>query len=713
MSMEGVKEKFLRRCHLPTAHIQRLWPSCFSTQSCIALTTMDNRDILDKVQEAIDLTCDLLQRQHTVQTTIKCHNLSSALSALSAALSHTTTVLGRIGAAGVSRNALLDICNVLSDSTLVLSSQLHALADPTGRTLHDGSHRLLPGMVRQPRRLKCRPKICESTNAITTNLIKFCDLLDMPDLNSWYPSHRHCAADDPKHQAKAPVPDSEYDHIFTVLPTGLQTDQENQDKHVHFAVDPPDLIVPLPRSMVTPAELSASHPVYRMSARELCPTDIYRQHGTAQELHSLSGYPGSSAGAADECGMASRNVSSSETDDEYLPPLKSPSLAPTNPPSPPPPYSPWPQAASDYDTRSLTDNLSESGITATPRTILDLTDLSDEEPDEVWTDPITLGCRRTMRQRFPTTTPAIYTDYLAYREQVRNSSTYKWYLDFRYLSLTLQSDLPMQAFMVDMRSCVMVDGRATTQATMRKVLAYLFEDCIVFAQLPLASSLPDLNATTSRCVSLIGDSGLEVLEHQSLRFCHVRRAIEVDETAMLIECSHNSNARQTQHQDPRDHHTPTLPQTRLVHVTFQTTCQRRKVLQPLKPWIEEDLPQHTHEDDEIAHHCHHNYSHCRRHNSSQSRSQSHSHLHHCIKKHNSHRHHQPNPYQWADIPDFRNHSYIHDIHDAFTPRHHRCAHHNHTSQNMRTEFYQTSNEGFSAIALEFTLPVRLSRSGIF
>lgn len=707
--MKGVKEKFLRRCHLPTPHIQRLWPSCFSTQSCIALTAMDNRDILDQVQEAIDLTCDLLQRQHTVQTTIKCQNLSSALSALYAALSHTTTFLGRIAAAGASRNALLSISNVLSDSILALRSQLHALADSTGRNLHDGFHSLLGGKIRQPRRLECRPKICESINAITTNLIKSCDLLDVPDLNSWYSSHRHCAADDPKHRAEAPVPDSDSDHIFTVLPTGLQTDQENQDKHVHFAVDPPDLVVPLPRSVVTPAELSASYPVYPILARELCPTDIYRQHGAPQELHSLSDHSDSSARAADQCRMASRKVSSSQMDDKHLPQLKSPRLAPINPPSPPPPYSPWHQAASDHGARSLTDDLYESGTTANPRTILDLTDLNDEEPDEVWTDPITLGCRRTMRQRFPTTTPAIYDGYLAYREQVRNSSSYKWYLNFRYLSLTLQPDLPMQAFMVDFRSCVMVDGRATTQAALRKVLAYLFEDCIVFAQSPLASSLPDLNATTSRGVPLIGDSGLELLEHQSLRFCHVRRAIEVDETALLLECSHNSGARQTQYQNSRDHHTRTRPQTRFVHVTFQTTCQRRKVLQPLKPWIEQDLPQHTHEDDEIAHHNNHNYSHCRPHNSSQS----HNHYHHCLKKHNSHHHYQPNPYQRVDIPDFHHHSYIHDIHDAFTPRHHGCAHHNHTSENIRTAFYQTSNEDFSAIALEFTLPVRLSRSGIF
>jgi len=654
------------------------------TQPCIALATMDVANILDRAQEAVDLTRNLLQKQHTAETTISCHNLSSALSILSAALTHTLTLLERITAIEAPQNALLNISNVLSHSIPVLRFQMHVLSDETGRDLLDCPHRLLQGMAKHLRRVECGSEICDSINSInsiTTNLIQSYDLLDIPNLNARCTSHCHRAEDDRRHQAKAPAPDSSNGQMSTVLPKARQTDQENQDKHVHFAADPPDLIIPLPGSFAKPAELSASRPMRQMPAGERFRTEPHRRYDAQQGFQALNAHSESEGEAADQRHTASENVTSSKTNDEHLPPLDLPSLEPTGPQSPPPPYSPCHKAAQDHDARSPSDHMYDPDTSANPRPTLDLTDLSDEEPDEVWTDPITLGCREIMRQRFPTTTPALYDDYMAYREQVRNSSSYKWYLNFRYLSLTLQPDLPMQVFMVGISSCVRIDGQATTQFEMGSVLAYLFEDLIVFARSPFVSSLPDPNATTSEHVPLVIDSGLEVLEHQSLRFCHIRHATEVDKTALLIECSHNLSEDQTQHRVPFDRHTRELRQKRLVHITFQTTCQRRKVSQPLKPWIEEDQPQHTHNDDQIPHHHHHhNYSHCHRHK--------HSHSHHCAKKHYPHPYQPSGRHQRDEAPNF--HDYRPNIHDAFTPRHHRSPHHEHNSDNM--EFSQTSNE---------------------
>ncbi|KAK5102213.1 hypothetical protein LTR70_004516 [Exophiala xenobiotica] len=453
--------------------------------------------------------------------------------------------------------------------------------------------------------------------------------------------------------------------MSTVLPKARQTDQENQDKHVHFAADPPDLIIPPPGSFAKPAELSASHPMRQMPACERFRTEPYRRYDAQQGFQALNAHSEPDGGTADQRNTASENVTSSKTNDEHLPPLDLPSLEPSDPRSPPPPYSPCQKAAQEHDARSPSDHMYDRDASAKPRPTLDLTDLSDEEPDEV-----------------------------------RNSSSYKWYLNFRYLSLTLQPELPMQVFMVGISSCVRIDGQAATQFEMGNVLAYLFEDLIVFARSPFISSLPDPNVTTSEHVPLVIDSGLEVLEHQSLRFCHIRHATEVDKTALLIECSHNLSEDETHHRVPVERHTRALRQKRLVHITFQTTCQRRKVSQPLKPWIEEDQPQHTQNDDQIPHHHHHhNYSHCHRHK--------HSHSHHCAKKHYPH-HYQPSGrYQRDEAPNF--HDYLPNIHDAFTPRHHKSPHHEHNSDNM--EFSQTSNEDVSAVALEFALPIGFPGAG--
>lgn len=647
---------------------------------------MSQSDILNQVQEVVVLTRSLSQNHLIALSTFGGRDLSSTLSKLSAALIHTETLLEAAGTGKAPHNAYLKLSDLLSKYVSLLKSHLNVLNDEAGRNVHISPHGLSRNAIKERREVNCRTEICESINTITSSLIQSSRFLEKPHLTAGCTPCCRIATNNPKHQATAPVPCSDRDQALVVLSTGCRTDRENQDKHVHFADDPPDLVMSeLPASFTFPAELPGSFPPRPAFTCLDRSTNPGGQHHRRTASHSPNRYDPSD----DDATAAYRT--SSATNDELPLRLDSPRSEPDTPPSPPPPYSPYSRDGVDHYACTNSQHMPASHTSNTPLSTTVPATRSDDDT-EVWVDPITLACRKLMQERFPTTALTIYSDYMAYREQVRCASAYNWYLNFRYLSLVFQPDLPMQVFMVDISSCVTMDGQPSAQYRIQKILAYLFEDCFVFARSPFVSHLPDPNAGASASTSADGvplmiDSGLEVLEDQSLRLCHIRNVTELNGATILLESAYSLGEAQT------------LQQTKLVHIKFQTTCQRRKVLQALEPWLEEDPQQQDRGDDTVYGHRSHLYYHHHEDAHFDVRAKKHGSYHRHV-----HLHHKV--YEYHDDSGF------HECrHDEATPRHHKCHHHRH--HRIDTGSFRPRDDDLSRIARNFVLPIRLSRSGIW
>lgn len=265
------------------------------------------------------------------------------------------------------------------------------------------------------------------------------------------------------------------------------------------------------------------------------------------------------------------------------------------PSSPPPPYASCAGESTDQDDDSLE--------------FVDTSSHSSHQPPRIqsqhkgWKDPITRACQDLMKQRFPTTNAAVLSDYTRYRKNIRQRPEYRWYFNFRYGSLTLQPDLPTQVFLTQLIP-------STSDPRSIRVLAYLFEDCLVFANSPSIADLPRPDhANTSGNVPPGLDGGLMVLEQCTIRFAFVQQAAKLD--GKMLELRINST-------------TAEAAPKQVSLLTFQATCHRAKVFEAIRPWLAiesrdnrgQQYTQHkAHSDVEIPqhhnqhrhHHRHHQY----------------------------------------------------------------------------------------------------------
>lgn len=247
------------------------------------------------------------------------------------------------------------------------------------------------------------------------------------------------------------------------------------------------------------------------------------------------------------------------------------------PSSPPPPYASCAGDSTDQDDDVLELNDADTQHDGRP---LPRPTVSSE----TWRDPIMKACQGLMQKRFSTASAAMFADYMTYRNHIRQKSDYRWYLNFRYGSLTLQPDLPAQVFLV-----TLVPSTHHTHSL--RALAYLFEDCLVFANAPFVLDLPRPDHKgDSRDIPARLEGGLALLQQHTVRFAFVQQAAKLDGKVLELRITPNSESDDT------------MQQTRTIQ--FQATCQRAKVFEAIRPWLASEVPvadRHHHDSRRKAH----------------------------------------------------------------------------------------------------------------
>ncbi|KAJ9663149.1 hypothetical protein H2198_000910 [Neophaeococcomyces mojaviensis] len=349
------------------------------------------------------------------------------------------------------------------------------------------------------------------------------------------------------------------------------------------------IISELPSYFERSIELPASLPILEDIALDWlphahgdhdCRSQPYFQSRDVQHQYYIS-RPRSSQGGCSPRGLSETN----EFD------LESSSSSTITPDSPPPPYfapsSPILHAhiSMQKEDLLLPDNVFDA---ANHRD----TGLNTKSFNNVWTCPITRACQSIMRDKFPTATVALFDAYNEYRQQVRNKKDYKWFLQFRYTSFVLEVDLPFKVFLVRVNVYVTTGNlRANKDTSFPSILAYLFEDCVVFARSPFTDRLPEpcKQAANTR-VSPVLESGLEVLDDFCIHFDQVRLAAKVDKRSLLISCFFPPSKRDIgaapandkQRENPRAR---PFRSRKLFYLEFSAKCQRDVVLNAISRWL--------------------------------------------------------------------------------------------------------------------------------
>lgn len=244
--------------------------------------------------------------------------------------------------------------------------------------------------------------------------------------------------------------------------------------------------------------------------------------------------------------------------------------------SPPPPYSRDPPI---YDP-SASMVIRESHISSTTADSLPAESEHEsaqlpEESEGKWTDPITAACREIIRDNFSTSDPEFGTaEYYEYRTNVRATPNYRWYLNFRYGSLVLQADLPAQVFHVGLRQR---DIRVRKQS-FNQVLAYLFGDCLLFAESLFTSVMKDPNGRPGTKIPGLLRHGLNVIESWPVRFCEVKQICKKKDLNLIIDvCTHISAGVE---EDIR------------YELKFKTFTQRQIVSSDITTWLDDRTASH-------------------------------------------------------------------------------------------------------------------------
>lgn len=587
-----------------------------------------------------------VHRSYAVNTSAP--DLSAALIALSTTLVSTQNLVQTATVQGTHEQSICSLSCILETSLPILQSHLRSLE----QIAQNRKHHCTSGRLRDTRSVTKQHMVIEkmqqSIHSIAADLSHHKSLLAAhhidiaPDLScSATNPQRHCQMQhQPKHD---PIPRA------SILLRRLEADRDHQDKHVHFDDEPPNLTVPeLAGSCTWPAEVAGSTPG---------PPPVL----VGPFIGSRA--PGGCLGAASTASCRTENplvpnvpvdtnYSGVNADEEIL------ELAP----SPPPPYESIRCTMSTDDRDSpqvLESNDSAFHENASPASPNPHANASNEA---AWVNPITEACRETMQQYLPTATPTLFQDLACYHQSMRNRAEYRWYLNFRYTSICLPLFLPAQVFLVDLNFIYPDEGKRE-QNGLSSILAYIFEDSIVFAKSPCVSILPDPHhkenpGNEADASSTLLDSGLEVLEDHSIRFAHLCHVTRKGKYTLVLECQGSS---------PRSGHIDCqaiTEDTHVVKIRFRTTCQTSKVFNIMQPWsfgplvqseihiVDTDYETPGWEGWGLPHQCH-----CCRHKAGSSINLS---TLRSVTVHHDHHHHRCDYHRYADYGD----------NDA-TPRSHR------------------------------------------
>lgn len=515
---------------------------------------MENSTISSQVRDLEYLLDRIQYAQHGSTASVR-STLSTATSTLSSALVHITKLLETADNIEQQNHAAESLSEVLNSSIPVL--ELHLEVFERGPSNSDRARSQSSwSRRRQSREEKNHhreeQRICHSIQGIITQVLSISSLLEIrsttfplaTELESNYSYNQNWA------NRRDPTP-----------PRGCRRQRADHGRRVIFQDDP---IV----------ELSGCH-----SFRTELPVPLTADEEPMVIPANIRG------GRVVNLSNDDRNVSSdddilTDNSEDDIPGRFSPAYSPRRPP--PPSYTS--QHGLFTDTGPEDDDLKADGNEWD----------HPSESDEAWVNPIIAGCRDVIRERFSTACTSAFDRYDRYRKQTKASPDYEWYLNFRYLSFILQPDLPFQVFLTSLKTYA-----SGSERQHHSMLAYLFEDCIVFANSPFCPDLPDPNVSRTRVeqdkLPETLHNGLLVLEDWPIRFEKLLSLRKEGRNTLIIEVATDTD---NYFSDANPGETEVTDEYVRHVLVFQTTCQRHEVFKALLPWLMmNDLADQDHQPD--------------------------------------------------------------------------------------------------------------------